>query len=68
MKNQYMFFAEQKFENVDISTYSMKDVLIPKTDVHIYEFSCVEGNSPLTDEEKAKKLDELTQLLERKPV
>ncbi len=64
MKNQYMFFAKQTFDGVDVAAYSIQDTLIPKTDVHIYEFSCVEEGIPLTDEENAKKLDELTQLLE----
>ncbi|MDY4969614.1 MAG: hypothetical protein SO101_05070 [Lachnospiraceae bacterium] len=42
MKNQYMFFKEQKFEECDLGEYSKKDTSIPQTDVHIYEFECQE--------------------------
>ena len=42
MKNQYMFFNEQAFENFDLAEYIRNDILIPKTNIHIYEFECVE--------------------------
>lgn len=56
-----MFFNEQKFEGFDLNGYEKNDISIPKTDIHIYEFSCKQAN----DEDAAKKLDELTQRLEK---
>jgi len=64
MKNQYMFFAEQLFDGIDLSEYNKADTRIPKTNVHIYEFECVETDICCDDESKAIKLDELTQRLE----
>lgn len=56
-----MFFNEQKFEGFDLNGYEKNDISIPKTDIHIYEFSCKQTN----DEDTAKNLDELTQRLEK---
>ena len=63
MKNQYMFFDEQLFDGIDLSEYNKVDIKIPKTNVHIYEFGCVETDICCDDESKAIKLDELTQRL-----
>ena len=63
MKNQYMFFNEQAFENFDLAEYIRNDILIPKTNIHIYEFECVETDVCSDDKSRAKKLDELTQRL-----
>lgn len=63
MKNQYMFFKEQKFEECDLCEYSKKDTSIPQTDVHIYEFECQEIEK--YNDDKAKKLDELTTVFEQ---
>ena len=60
MKNQYMFFKEQPFDGLDLSEYTKKDISIPNTNVHIYEFKCVETEEDLDDEEQAKKLDKLS--------
>lgn len=66
MKNQYMFFDEQLFEDIDLSDYRMTDIGIPNTNVHIYEFECAEADLCLTDEEKAAKLDALSKQLTTK--
>lgn len=63
MVNQYLFFQPQNFEQLDLSNYSMVDTTIPKSNVHIYEFRCVETDEQLDVEAKAKTLDELTGLL-----
>ena len=54
MKNQYMFFAQQGFENFDLSDYSKSDTTIPKTSVHIYSFECIESDKCSDDKSKAK--------------
>lgn len=64
MKNQYMFFAQQGFENFDLSDYSKSDTTIPKTSVHIYSFECIESDKCSDDKSKAKKLDELTKRID----
>lgn len=56
-----MFFNEQKFEDFDLNGYEKNDISIPKTDIHIYEFSCKQAN----DEDMAKKLDNLTKRLKQ---
>ena len=66
MKNQYMFFEAQLFEDFDLSEYSMLDTSIPNTNVHIYEFECVETEEGLSGEERAKKLDQLSARLTEK--
>lgn len=63
MKNQYMFFAEQLFEGFDLSEFEKSDTYIPNTDVHIYEFVCVDSDTCCDDETRAKKLDSLSQRL-----
>ncbi len=65
MTNKYMFFNAQQFDNFDLSDYEKNDVSIPKTNIHIYEFKCKEAEETSDDESKAKKLDELTQKLEK---
>ncbi len=65
MTNKYMFFNAQQFDNFDLSDYEKNDVSIPKTNIHIYEFKCKETEETSDDESKAKKLDELTQKLEK---
>lgn len=64
MKNQYMFFAQQGFENFDLSDYRKSDTTIPKTSVHIYSFECIESDKCSDDKSKAKKLDELTKRID----
>lgn len=61
MKNKYMFFEEQLFDGFDLSDYKKTDISIPNTNVHIYEFECVETEDGLEDEERAKKLDQLSE-------
>lgn len=63
MKNQYMFFSEQLFEDFDLSEFEKSDTCIPNTDVHIYEFVCVDSDTCCDDETRAKKLDSLSQRL-----
>lgn len=63
MVNRYLFFQPQNFEQLELSNYSMVDITIPKSNVHIYEFRCVETDEQLDVEAKAKTLDELTGLL-----
>lgn len=43
MKNQYMFFKEQLFDGFDLSDYKKRNINIPNTDVHIYEFECIDS-------------------------
>ena len=62
MKNQYMFFAEQSFEDFDLSGFKKSDTCIPNTNVHIYEFACIDEEDCF-DEAKAEKLDLLTRHL-----
>ena len=62
MKNQYMFFSEQKFENFDISSFTKVDTCIPNTNIHIYGFEAnTEENITVIDQ--AQKLDDLSQRL-----
>ena len=42
------------------------DISIPNTNVHIYEFECVETEEGLEDEEQAKKLDQLSERISDK--
>lgn len=65
MKNQYMFFEEQLFDGFDLSDYKKTDISIPNTNVHIYEFECVETEEGL-EEEQAKKLDQLSERISDK--
>lgn len=65
MTNKYMFFNAQQFDNFDLSEYEKNDISIPKTNIHIYEFKCKNTEETSDDESKAKKLDELTQKLEK---
>ena len=55
MKNQYMFFAQQSFENFDLLDYSKSDTTIPKTSVHIYSFECIESDKCSDDKSTASK-------------
>lgn len=66
MKNQYMFFKEQLFDGFDLSDYKKRNINIPNTDVHIYEFECIDSEKNLDDEEKAKKLDQLSKRISDK--
>ena len=61
LKNKYMFFEEQLFDGFDWSDYKKTDISIPNTNVHIYEFECVETEESLENEEQAKKLDQLSE-------
>lgn len=63
MKNQYMFFEKQFFENFNLSAYKKTDIGIPNTDIYIYEFECQESSTCNDDITKAKRLDELTKML-----
>lgn len=58
MKNSYMFFDKQLFENFEHSQFSKKDISIPNTNVHIYEFEYI--GEELSEELIAAKLDELS--------
>ncbi len=62
MKNQYLFFKEQAFEDFNLTDYKKNDIAIPQTDIHIYEFECKETDSA-TEELQARILDDLTQRL-----
>ena len=60
MKNQYMFFSEQLFDNFDISSFTKVDTCIPNTNIHIYGFEAnTEENITVIDQ--AQKLDDLSQ-------
>ena len=56
-----MFFDVQNFDSLDISDYSKNATSIPKTHIWIYEFECADNS--LCEEEKANKLDRLSQQL-----
>ena len=58
-----MFFAQQSFENFDLSDYRKSDTTIPKTSIHIYSFECIESDNCLDGKSQAQKLDELTKRL-----
>ena len=60
MKNQYMFFSEQLFENFDISSFAKVDTCIPNTNIHIYGFEA-NAEEDLTVIDQAQKLDDLSQ-------
>ncbi len=66
MKNRYLFFNTENFEGLDLADYTKEDTQIPKTDVHIYTFSYASTDESTDDELRAKKLDELTQLITEK--
>lgn len=61
-----MFFKEQLFDGFDLSDYKKRNINIPNTDVHIYEFECIDSEKNLDDEEKAKKLDQLSKRISDK--
>lgn len=58
-----MFFENQNFGSFNLEGYIMKDICIPNTDIHIYEFKCGELEGECADESSSKKLDELTHRL-----
>lgn len=60
MKNQYMFFSEQLFENFDISSFTKVDTCIPNTNIHIYGFE-TNAEENITVIDQAQKLDDLSQ-------
>ena len=66
MKNQYMFFQKQQFDDLPLDDYKLTDRNIPNTDVHIYSFECIETDSICDEPSMAKKLDELSQTLSEK--
>ena len=66
MKNQYMFFQKQQFDDLPLDDYKLTDRDIPNTDVHIYSFECIETDSICDEPSMAKKLDELSQTLSEK--
>lgn len=49
-----------------MSDYKKRNINIPNTDVHIYEFECIDSEKNLDDEEKAKKLDQLSKRISDK--
>lgn len=51
---------------MDLSDYKKRNINIPNTDVHIYEFECIDSEKNLDDEEKAKKLDQLSKRISDK--
>lgn len=66
MKNRYLFFNAETFEDIDLRDYAREDTKIPETDVHIYTFAYASIDESINDEFRAKKLDELTQLIAQK--
>ena len=66
MKNRYLFFKAETFDDLNLSDYIKEDTQIPKTDVHIYTFAYTSTDESADDELQAKKLDELTQLITQK--
>ena len=40
MKNEYMFFSKQNFEDINLDGYSKNEINIPKTEIYIYQFEC----------------------------
>jgi hypothetical protein len=60
MKNQYMFFSEQLFDNFDISSFTKVDTCIPNTNIHIYGFE-TNTEEDITVIDQAQKLDDLSQ-------
>ena len=66
MKNRYLFFKAETFDDLDLSDYTKEGTQIPKTDVHIYTFAYTSTDESADDELQAKKLDELTQLITQK--
>lgn len=65
MKNEYMFFSKQEFAGISLDEYIKKDINISKTEIHIYQFEC-KSEEESNDENKAKKLDELTSIFKEK--
>ena len=61
-----MFIKEHLFDGFDLSDYKKRNINIPNTDVHIYEFECIDSEKNLDDEEKAKKLDQLSKRISDK--
>lgn len=59
-----MFFSKQEFTDINLDGYSKNDINIPKTDIYIYQFEC-DDKEEINDEDKAKKLDELTNIFEK---
>lgn len=59
MRNEYLFFTPQHFEGFELEEYVLQDISIPKTDIHIYSFSCKSENDA-DGIVQAKKLDELS--------
>ena len=64
MKNEYMFFSKQEFADINLDGYIKNDINIPKTEIHIYQFEC-KSEEESNDENKAKKLDELTNIFKK---
>ena len=64
MNNQYLFFESQDFADADLSGFTKTDTPIPKTPVYIYDFE-YQSSGEISEEEEAKKLDELTQQFAR---
>lgn len=63
MKNQYLFFSEQSFSDLDLGAFSKTDTLIPETKIHVYSFECIKTKEYADDMARATKLDELTKRL-----
>lgn len=62
MINQYLFFEEQDFSEIDLANVNMREIRIPQTVVHIYEFE--NNGKDDTDVQAAIKLDNLSKQLE----
>lgn len=62
MKNEYMFFSKQEFADISLDEYIKKDINISKTEIHIYQFEYKNGKE---NDDKAKKLDKLTNFLKK---
>ncbi len=64
MKNEYMFFSKQDFVDINLDDYVKNDINIPETEIYIYQFEC-KSEEESNDENKAKKLDELTNIFKK---
>lgn len=63
MENEYMFFSKQEFADISLDEYIKKDINISKTEIHIYQFEYKNGKE---NDDKAKKLDKLTNIFKEK--
>lgn len=59
-----MFFSKQDFVDINLDDYVKNDINIPETEIYIYQFEC-KSEEESNDENKAKKLDELTNIFKK---